>query len=353
MMERPEKSGLLEISLRLRRRGWGGIALLAAGLAAVFLVSFSLGKYPASVEDVVKILLSRVLPITQSWSDEMAGVVLWLRLPRILLGCLVGGGLSAAGAAYQSAFQNAMASPDLLGATAGSAFGAALAILLGGSSGVITASAFAFGLLTVGVTCLVGSRAQGNRVVNFILAGIMMTSLFTAGTSYIKLIADPTDQLPAITYWLMGSLNSTRLHDLAFAAVPMSAGILTLVLLRWRMNLLTLGDDAARSMGVNADALRLGVTISATLITASAVAVSGMIGWVGLVIPHLCRRLVGADNRYLLPASVLLGAAFLVLVDDAARCLSTSEIPIGILTAVIGAPFFLYLILRKEGPSCC
>lgn len=353
MTERSGESGLQEVSLQLRRQGRRGLALLAAGLLAVFLASFSMGKYPVSVKNVVRILFSHIVPVPRTWSDKTAGVVIRLRLPRILLGCLVGGGLSAAGAAYQGAFQNAMASPDLLGATAGSAFGAALAILLGGSSGVVTASAFAFGLLTVGLTCLVGSRAQGNRVINLILAGIMMTSLFTAGTSYIKLIADPTDQLPAITYWLMGSLTGTRLGDLAFAAVPMSAGVLALLLLRWRMNLLTLGDDAARSMGVNTDVLRLVVTLSATLITASAVAVSGMIGWVGLVIPHLCRRLVGADNRYLLPASVLLGAGFLVLVDDAARCLTTSEIPIGILTAVIGAPFFLYLILRKEGSPCC
>lgn len=352
MREEPCKSDLTEVSQRLRRRGRRGLALLAAALLAVFLVSFTLGKYPASVGEVVKILLSPVFPIPQTWSGETARVVLRLRLPRILLGCLVGGGLSAAGAAYQGAFQNAMASPDLLGATAGSAFGAALAILLGGSSGMITVSAFVFGLLTVGLTCLVGSRAQGVRVVSFILAGIMMNSLFTAGTSYLKLIADPADQLPAITYWLMGSLNNARPRDLAFSVVPILTGILALLLLRWRMNLLALGDDDARSMGVNADGLRLVVTLNATLITASAVAVSGMIGWVGLVIPHLCRRLVGADNRYLLPASVLLGAGFLVLVDDAARCLAASEIPIGILTAVIGAPFFLYLILRKEGSSC-
>ena len=351
-MTKDYKNELRQASRQLLRRGRRGLILLAILLLGTALASFTLGKYLIPVTDVVKILISRLFPLEQTWTDQTEDVVLRLRLPRILLGCLVGGGLSGAGAAYQGAFQNTMASPDLLGASAGAAFGAALAILFGGSSAGITASAFGFGLLTVGLTCTVGYRARGNRVLNLILSGIMMTSLLTAGTSYLKLIADPTDQLPAITYWLMGSLNNTRSADLAFAAVPISAGLLVLLLLRWRLNLLTLGDDAARAMGVNTDALRLAAALSATLITASAVAVSGMIGWVGLVIPHLCRRLVGEDYRYLLPASVLLGAAFLVLVDDAARCLTTSEIPIGILTAVIGAPFFLYLILQKEDAPC-
>lgn len=347
MTEQNCDSDLQVVSQALLRRGRRGLGILTLLLLAVFFLSFALGQFPVSAGTALRILLSRFLPMEQSWTGQVQNVVLNLRMPRIVLGCLVGGGLSVAGAAYQSAFQNSMASPDILGASAGAAFGAALAILLGGSAGIITGAAFFFGLLTVGLTCLVGYRAHGNRVLNLVLSGIMMTSLLTAGTSYLKLIADPTDQLPAITYWLMGSLNNTQIGDLVFAVLPMAGGMLLLLLLRWRMNLLALGDETAKTLGVNTDVLRLITALSATLITASAVSVSGMIGWVGLVIPHLCRRLVGADCRYLLPASILLGASFLIAVDDVSRCLTTAEIPIGILTAIIGAPFFLFLILRR------
>ena len=183
---------------------------------------------------------------------------------------------------------------------------------------------------------------------NLLLAGIMVGSLFSAGTSYIKLVADPSNQLPQIIYWLMGSLSGTRMKTVGFAAVCMAVGLLPLLLLRWRMNLLTLSADEARSMGVNTDRLRLVVILSATVLTAASVSVSGMIGWVGLVIPHLSRRLVGNDCRYLLPMSMVFGAAFLLLVDNLARCLTAVEIPIGILTAFVGAPFFVYLMIKGD-----
>ena len=179
----------------------------------------------------------------------------------------------------------------------------------------------------------------------------MVSSLFSAGTSFIKLVADPTNQLPAITYWLMGSLSGARMDDVSFAILPMAVGLVPLLLLRWRLNILTLGDDEARTMGVHANRLRLVVVLCSTLMTAASVSVSGMIGWVGLVIPHLSRKLVGSDHRYLVPATMLLGASFLLVVDNISRNLLATEIPIGILTAFIGAPFFLYLILRKEGTA--
>ncbi len=319
---------------------------MASALLALFLLSFVVGRYGVPLGQVVRILLSGVLPLEQTWTDNMAIAVLNVRLPRILLACLVGCGLSAAGTGYQTVFQNPMAAPDILGASSGACFGAALAILTGRSAVMITVFAFLASLLSVALVYLVGNHTRGNRVVNLLLAGIMVGSLFSACTSYIKLVADPTNQLPQITYWLMGSLSGTRMGTVRFAAVCMAVGLVPLLLLRWRMNLLTLSPDEARAMGVHTDRLRLAVILSSTVLTAAAVSVSGMIGWVGLVIPHLSRRIVGSDCRRLMPMACLFGAAFLLLVDNMARCLTATEIPIGILTAFVGAPFFIYLMVR-------
>ena len=319
---------------------------MASALLALFLLSFVVGRYGVPLGQVVRILLSGVLPLGQTWTGNMAIAVLNVRLPRILLACLVGCGLSAAGTGYQTVFQNPMAAPDILGASSGACFGAALAILTGQSAVMITVFAFLASLLSVALVYLVGNHTRGNRVVNLLLAGIMVGSLFSACTSYIKLVADPTNQLPQITYWLMGSLSGTRMGTVKFAAVCMAVGLVPLLLLRWRMNLLTLSPDEARAMGVHTERLRLAVILSSTVLTAAAVSVSGMIGWVGLVIPHLSRRIVGSDCRRLMPMSCLFGAAFLLLVDNMARCLTATEIPIGILTAFVGAPFFIYLMVR-------
>ena len=327
-----------------RARLW--IVVLAAVLLALFLVSFVLGRYDVPLWQVVRILLSKVLPLEATWTANMAVAVLNVRLPRILLACLVGCALSTAGTAYQSVFRNPMAAPDILGASSGACFGAALAILTGQGAVMITVFAFLASLLSVALVYLVGNHTRGNRVVNLLLAGIMVGSLFSACTSYIKLVADPTNQLPQITYWLMGSLSGTRMGTVRFAAVCMAVGLVPLLLLRWRMNLLTLSPDEARAMGVHTDRLRLAVILSSTVLTAAAVSVSGMIGWVGLVIPHLSRRIVGSDCRRLMPMACLFGAAFLPLVDNMARCLTATEIPIGILTAFVGAPFFIYLMVR-------
>ena len=324
---------------------------MASALLALFLLSFVMGRYGVPLGQVVRILLSGVLPLEQTWTGNMAIAVLNVRLPRILLACLVGCGLSAAGTGYQTVFQNPMAAPDILGASSGACFGAALAILTGQSAVMITVFAFLASLLSVALVYLVGNHTRGNRVVNLLLAGIMVGSLFSACTSYIKLVADPTNQLPQITYWLMGSLSGTRMGTVKFAAVCMAVGLVPLLLLRWRMNLLTLSPDEARAMGVHTDRLRLAVILSSTVLTAAAVSVSGMIGWVGLVIPHLSRRIVGSDCRRLMPMSCLFGAAFLLLVDNMARCLTATEIPIGILTAFVGAPFFIYLMVKGGNRS--
>lgn len=332
-----------------RSFSYAGTALtLAALLFAAILISAALGRYPISLREIFGILGEKIFRITPYWTATQKSLLLMHRLPRILLACLVGCCLSAAGASYQGVFQNPMAAPDILGASSGAAFGAALAILLSLGSTMTVVCAFAASLLTVLLVILVGNRVKGKRVVGLILTGIMMSSLVSSGTSFLKLIADPQDQLPAITYWLMGSLNGTQPEDVRFAVIPMLIGLIPLFLLRWRLNLLTFGDDEARTMGVNAKRLRTVVVLCATLITAASVSVSGMIGWVGLVIPHLARRLVGNNYKRLLPVSMLMGALFLLIVDDLSRTLFATEIPIGILTSLIGAPFFIYLI-TKDG----
>ena len=293
------------------------------------------------------VVLLSVLIGRYSWSlPEISTVILNIRLPRIAMACIVGCSLAAAGAAYQGVFQNPMAAPDILGATQGSAFGAALAILIGMPSQTVAVSSFAFGMIAVGLVSFIGMWTGGKRVLGLILTGIMIGSLFSAGTSFLKLVADPTDQLPAITYWLMGSLVGATGKNVLIAAVPIAIGLIPLLIFRWKLNILTLGDDEAHSLGVEAEKLRKLIILCSTLVTAASVSMTGMIGWVGLVVPHLARRLVGSDYRYLMPSSMLLGALFLLVVDNLARSVFSSEIPIGILTAFIGAPFFLYLITK-------
>lgn len=327
------------------------LIILALGVALLItiIISFFLGRFPISPVELVSIICSKVFPIEQFWTDSMETVLFNVRLPRILLGCIVGCSLSSAGAAYQGIFRNPMASPDILGASAGAAFGAALAFLNDLSGTMVIVSAFIFSLLCVAIVYLISQKAKGSKILGLVLSGIMVSSLFTAGTSYIKLVADPTDQLPKITYWLMGSLAGVKIEEVIFAAIITLVGLIPLVLLRWRINVLTFGDDEARTMGINAKRIRLIVIICASLVTATCVSVSGMIGWVGLVIPHLTRRLVGNNYRYLMPATMLTGAIFLLAVDNISRNLLSIEIPIGILTAFVGAPFFIYLITREAG----
>lgn len=316
-------------------------------LAALMLLSVTLGRYPISLKNLAALLLPGKTWREVTWTAQQETILFNVRLPRILMACLVGACLSVAGAAFQGVFQNPLASPDILGASSGAALGAALAILLRLSGEWVTVFAFAASLLTIFLVLVISRRARGNQLTGLILTGIMLSSLCSAGTSYIKLVADPNDILPEITYWLMGSLAKVRPADLRFALLPMLLGLLPLALLRWRLNLLTLSDDEAKTMGVNVRAIRAVVIVSATLITAASVSVSGLIGWVGLVIPHLTRRLVGHNYMKLLPASCVIGAAFLLLVDNVSRNATAVEIPLGILTSLIGAPFFLWLITRK------
>ena len=323
--------------------------ILSVIFAAVPVISVLLGRFSLSPRELGGLLLSRLFDIEPCWRDGAEKVLFAVRLPRIAAAVLVGAALSVAGVSYPGMFRNPMVSPDILGASTGAGFGAAVAILLGAGYAGISAAAFVCGLFAVLLAYLVSRLGRTNQTVAMILAGMMVSSLFSAGTSYIKLVADTQQQLPAITYWLMGSLSSIKQRDVLFLLIPFVLGLVPLLALRWRMNLLTVGEEEAQAIGVNTTLLRLIVIVCATLLTSASVAVSGMIGWVGLVIPHFSRMLFGYDYRRLLPASALFGGAFLLVVDDIARLATTGEIPLGILTAFVGAPLFLYLIFTGGG----
>ena len=287
--------------------------------------------------------------LTGGQVSDFAYKTVWnIRLPRIVLAMLVGGGLAAAGCAFQSLFANPLATPDTLGVASGASFGAALAILLGCSMVGIQLSSLIAGCVAVLLTWLGGSK-KGNGLNTIVLSGIMMGSLFNALVSMVKYIADAEDQLPAITFWLMGGLNSAGWKNIALGAPAISLSVLALWLLRWRLNLLPLSEDEARASGVNIKALRVVTILCATLITASCVSMCGQVGWVGLLIPHICRMKFGSNHLSLLPASVSLGATFMILVDTVARSATAAEIPVSILTAIIGAPFFIVLMRRSGG----
>ena len=332
--------------------GPSAIIIFVVVLIICTLLSFTLGRYPVPLKELLAILGNKIFGLFEDagkfWTDQMEAAVWNVRLPRVILSVLVGACLSAAGASYQGVFQNPMASPDILGASAGAGFGAALAIFLDFKHVNITLSAFAMSLITVALVFRISSYVKGGRVLGLVLAGIMVSSLFNAGTSFLKLIADPNNKLPQITYWLMGSLSGAKWSDIRFVIFPMLAGLIPLLLLRWRLNVVTMGDEEAKAMGVDAGRIRLAIIISATLVTASAVSVSGVIGWVGLVIPHMMRRIVGSSYRWLMPVSMLGGGIFLLMVDNISRNVTTAGIPIGILTAFVGAPFFLLLITGRS-----
>jgi iron complex transport system permease protein len=321
--------------------------VLAIILVFLFIISFALGRYPVSPADVLKVLTGSVFPIEHTWADALDTVVMEIRLPRILAAILVGASSALAGTCFQGLFRNPLVSPDILGVSSGAGFGAAVAILLSGNTIMIQIAAFLCALLAVGISYGVSRIVKGNATLSLILAGIAIGSFFSALLSLMKYAADPINQLPAITYWLMGSLASVSSKDLFIAAIPMVIGIITLVMMRWRFNVLAMGEEEAMALGINTGKLRAIIIVCCTMITASAVCISGTIGWVGLVIPHVGRALVGPDHQKLIPVSILLGAAYLLLIDDITRTVAAIEIPIGILTALIGVPFFVYLLYRN------
>ncbi|MBU2513185.1 iron ABC transporter permease [bacterium] len=312
-------------------------------------VSFFLGRYSISPTTIVKAIASRFLPLDINWSPTVETVIFQIRLPRILLALIVGAGLSISGAGFQGVFQNPLVGPSILGVSSSAGFGAAFAILMFNSPFLIQVFALAFGILGVIIAYTISRVYQTAPILMLVLSGIVVSAFFSALISVTKFVADPYDKLPEITFWLMGSLGAASLEDLLMVFPPMLIGITGLLLVSWKINILSMGDKEARALGVNAEFIKIIVIACATMVTASAVCVSGIIGWVGLIIPHIGRMIVGPDHRILLPVSLLLGAIFLLLIDDLARTIAAAEIPLGILTALIGAPFFIYLIRRTKG----
>lgn len=336
--------GRIEIG-GFRWRRW----LPAVILVSTILVSLTSGRYAVSPADVFLVIWAK-LTGTASGVDATVETVVWqVRIPRLLGGLLVGLALAAAGATYQGLFRNPLVSPDVLGVSAGAGLGAMLGIFLSLPVAAIQLLAFAGGLLAVAAVYAISAAVrQHDPILVLVLAGVAVGALLGAAISLIKILADPYNQLPAMTYWLLGSLTAVTRGD-ALAALPaILLGAAPLILLRWRMNLMTFADDEARALGVETRVLRPVFIAAATLMTAAAVSISGVVGWIGLVIPHIARLLVGPDFSKLLPASLMLGAGFLALVDTAARSVAAIEVPLGILTAVIGAPFFLWLLATRQ-----
>lgn len=277
-------------------------------------------------------------------------VIFNIRIPRVLMALVAGAGLSASGAAFQSLFANPLATPDTLGVANGASFGAALGILLGGGGLAVQLSALGFGIVAVLLVYVVtrSRRSRRTSVLMLILAGMVISSLFAALVSLIKYVADPQDVLPVITFWLLGSFSGITKNAMLLSVPLILAGTVLIFLLRFRLNVLSLPEEEARSLGINLKLIRILVIAAAALTTASVVSVCGVIGWAGLLIPHISRMLFGNDNRYVVPSAILSGGLFMLLVDTLARCVSASEIPVSILTAVIGAPVFI-ILLRKTG----
>lgn len=315
----------------------------SAALLGVVALAFAVGRYPVAFGDVLRIVWAWAGGAPHGLDRTLETVVLQIRGPRVIAALLVGAALAAAGAAYQNLFRNPLVSPDILGVSAGAAVGAVLGIFLSLGVVAIQSMAFAGGLLAVGLVCVVARAVRGHDpLLVLVLAGVVLGSLLGACVALMKYLADPYNQLPAITFWLLGSLASTDARDMWVAAPLLLAGLLPLWLLRWRINVLALDDEEARALGVPAGRIRLVVIVAATLMTSAAVAISGVIGWIGLVIPHFARLLTGPDFSRLLPVSVLLGAAFLVAVDTLARSVASIEVPLGVLTAFVGTPLFLW-----------
>jgi iron complex transport system permease protein len=326
--------------------------LIAAGLAAlvaIVAISLAVGSFPLSPRDVAQVLWSAIAGGDAHMDANARAVVLEIRGPRIAAALAVGAALGVAGAAYQNVFRNPLVSPDILGVSSGCALGAVAGILCGLPLVAMQALSFAGGLAAAGLVLGVGALVRGHdRVLTMVLSGVVVGSLFAAGVAFAKAIADPYNQLPAITFWLLGSFGGILPRDLALALPLMLLGAAPLVLLRWRVNLLALPDDEAGALGVDVPKLRLGVVAAATLLTSAAVSIAGVIGWVGLVVPHAARLLAGPAFARVLPLSALLGAGFMLLVDTLCRTLAQAELPPGVVTAVVGTPVFIALLAASS-----
>ena len=326
------------------------LLLLALAVILGFSVvcALAVGRYQISFRDVLGILFSRFSDAEPGWDRQSESVLMTIRLPRVLGALIAGCALALSGAAYQSVFKNPLVSPDLLGVSSGACVGASVAILWHMGSFEIQLMALLCGLAAVGLTCLVPRLLKNRSNLTLVLAGVIISGIMNALQGFVKYTADPDEELPSIVYWTMGSLASVRISDILMIIVPVAACTAVMLLLRWKLNLLTLGEQEAASLGVRVRLLTGVSILCSTVLTACAVCISGTIGWIGLVVPHIARLLMGQDNRYILPASALIGSVFLIWMDTLARNLVSSEIPLSILTGLCGGPLFL-LILTKRG----
>ncbi|WP_201829225.1 FecCD family ABC transporter permease [Microvirga zambiensis] len=329
---------------------WLGLGVSAAVIVGGVALAFAVGRYPLTLTDVATILMRRLTGQASGLPQATEAIVLNIRGPRILAALLVGSALASAGTAFQGLFRNPLVSPDILGASSGAALGAVLGILLSLDVASIQILAFLGGLTAVTAVYVIGSLLRGgDGIVLLVLTGVVIGSLLGAGIGLVKTLADPYNQLPAITFWLLGSLAATTPADLVPLALPVLIGTVVLIGLRWKMNVMSLPDEEARALGIATGPIRCVIVAAATLITAASVSVAGIVGWVGLVTPHLARALVGPSFPRLLPTAALLGGAYLLLIDTLARSIAPVEVPLGVLTAVIGTPFFLGLLARSRG----
>ncbi len=331
---------------RQRRRYRLMMTGMLAAVIAIFLLSFLVGYYPLTPGQIFRAFLSR-LGFQVSLVPN-AVTIFNIRLPRILSAALIGASLSVAGATYQGMFRNPLVSPDILGVSSGASLGAAFAILCGAANWVVQIAAFAGGVAAVAASYLISRKSAHSQTLSLVLTGSMIMALCNAGVTMIKYVADPNDVLQQITFWLMGSLTKTDMDSFTWAFPPMAIGLAAILLLRWRLNLLTLDDEEARSLGINIRRYRKIFIVASTLLSAAAVCLGGLIGWVGLMIPHMARALVGSDYNRVIPASAMMGAGYLMLMDDLARSILSMELPIGVVTSIFGAPFFVYLILKRR-----
>jgi len=324
------------------------LALLIFPFLCLFFSLF-LGRYPISASMILKVLANKIFSQKEKFSAIYETIIWEVRLPRALLGMLVGASLAVSGTAFQGLFRNPLISSGILGVSAGAGFGASLAIILFNNPLMIYSFAFLGGITAVLLSYLIGRIYNSTPTIMLILGGVIVASIFSALISFLKYMADPYEDLPSIVFWLMGSLATARFNDIIISAIPMLIGIIGLLLIKWRINILSMGDKEAQTLGLNINFNKGLVIFCATIATAGAVCVSGIIGWVGLVIPHIGRMLIGNDNKFLIPISLSLGGCFLVLVDNLARIVTGSEIPLGILTALLGGPFFVYLLKKTKG----
>lgn len=325
------------------------VSMLVILPVLLFFAALCVGRYQIAAGQTLSVLIDAVSHFGSDAGGLEETIILNIRIPRALLAMMVGAGLAVSGAAFQGLFGNPLVSPHILGVSAGAGFGAALGLLLSANIVLVHSLALLFGILAVAGTYMISKKGKSAQLFMLVLAGVIVGAFFQALISLIKYVADPQDKLPTIVYWLMGSMTGASYDDLLIAFPLIGLGIAVIVLLRWRINILSLNEEEAQSMGINVKRSRLTVIAAATVITAVSVALCGIIGWVGLVIPHVGRMLVGPDHRKLLPACISLGAVYLLLIDSLARTITAGEIPLSILTAVIGAPFFAYLLRRTGG----